>query len=98
MCRPHATDTRKHITCNYPDSRRYFLGRDSRLYLAISTIGLSGRIINKVLGIKSLTSGLLLGLFVLPLLPRNRKIAPIIAIVMGSEVFITLSFYTSDSW
>ena len=69
-----------------------------QLCVAISAIGLSGRIIDEVLGIQSLTSGLLLGLFVLVLLPRNQKITPITGVVIGSAVLITLRFYTSVSW
>ena len=69
-----------------------------QLCVAISAIGLSGRVIDEVLGIQSLTSGLLLGLFVLALLPRDQKLSPISGIVIGAAVLIALRFYTNVSW
>ena len=69
-----------------------------QLCVAISAVGLSGRIIDEVLGIQSLTSGLLLGLFVVALLPRTHKIAPTSGVVIGATVLIALRFYTNVSW
>ena len=69
-----------------------------QLCVAISAIGLSGRIIDEVLGIQSLTSGLLLGLFALAVLPRKQELSPISGIVIGATVLIALRLYTSVSW
>ena len=69
-----------------------------QLCVAISAVGLSGRIIDEVLGIQSLTSGLLLGLFVAALLPRTHNISPASGVIIGATVLIALRFYTSVSW
>jgi len=69
-----------------------------QLCVAITAIGLSGRIIDEVLGIQSLTSGLLLGLFALAVLPRKQELSPISGIVIGATVLIALRLYTSVSW